>query len=101
MIDPFKFADREELLVVALNGGISWMDFRLERDRRGSTFYYPDDRGKVVLNQAGVDADKQTVWYQNRRTNLTEAFKEFASSLLQAVDGGTIGRQRWSRSCLK
>ena len=34
LIDPFKFADREFLLIVVLNGGISWRDFKLEHDRR-------------------------------------------------------------------
>ncbi|MDV3292954.1 MAG: hypothetical protein LYZ70_01630 [Nitrososphaerales archaeon] len=86
MIDPFKFADREELLVVALNGGISWMDFRLERDRRGSTFYYPSEKGRVILDQAGADADALVVRYQNREMRLKEAFREFATLLLHELE---------------
>jgi CRISPR/Cas system-associated endonuclease Cas1 len=86
MIDPFKFADREELLIVALNGGISWRDFRLEKDRRGSTFYYPSSSGKAVLDRAGVDADNIIVSYQNRQMHISEAFKELASNLLQTLE---------------
>jgi hypothetical protein len=86
MIDPFKFADREQLLLVALDGGISWMDFRLEKDRRGSTFYYPAASGKTKLDLVGGDADSMVVPYQNREMRVSEALKEFASNLLQAVE---------------
>jgi len=91
MIDPFKFADREELLVVALDGGISWTDFRLEKDRRGSTFYYPASSAKAKLDLAGVDADNLVVPYKNRQMHISEAFKEFASNLLQALEDGSQG----------
>lgn len=94
MIDPFKFADREELLVVALNGGISWTDFRLERDRRGSTYYYPGASATAKLNRAGFDADNKLVSYQNRDLSLSEAFKQYASSLhslLESVSQNDTG----------
>lgn len=60
--------------------------FRLETDRRGSTFYCPTDKGRMVLNQGGADADELVVRYRDRRTSLTEAFREFASDLIQAAN---------------
>ncbi|HEV2225336.1 MAG TPA: hypothetical protein VGR56_00865, partial [Nitrososphaerales archaeon] len=54
MIDPFKFADREELLLVLLDRGLTWKDFRIETDRRGSNFYYPRDSAVSKLGQAGL-----------------------------------------------
>lgn len=86
MIDPFKFAGREKLLIVALNGGISWTDFRLEKDRRGSTFYYPSSDGKAILDRIGVDADSLVVNYQGNETSLTDAYTEFATRLRQVIE---------------
>ncbi|MDV3278260.1 MAG: CRISPR-associated endonuclease Cas1 [Nitrososphaerales archaeon] len=90
MIDPFKFADREVLLTVILNGGITWRDFRLEKDRRGSTFYYPADSGRTVLDRAGRDADETLVVYANRLLTLVEAYRESATSLLGFLTGGAV-----------
>jgi CRISPR/Cas system-associated endonuclease Cas1 len=89
MIDPFKFADREELLLTILGGGLTWRDFVIEMDRRGSSFYYPTSRGQVVLDSVGEGADNLTVTYQSRQMRLSEAFKEFASNVLQALDAGS------------
>lgn len=86
MINPFKFADREELLLIALNGGISWMDFRLEKDRRGSTFYYPASSAEALLDRVGADADKMVVSYQNREVQVSEVFKQTASNLLRVLE---------------
>ena len=88
MIDPFKFADREELLVVTLNGGISWTDFRLERDRRGSTFYYPAQSAESILNQAGSDADEIEASFGGRETKLSEAYRQFATGMLSSLGTG-------------
>jgi hypothetical protein len=86
MIDPFKFADREELLVVALNGGISWMDFRLEKDRRGLTFYYPAAKAEVILSRAGDDADHLSMKYDGGETDVTGAYRLFADDMLKLLD---------------
>jgi ribosomal protein L37AE/L43A len=86
MIDPFKFSDREMLLAVVLNGGISWRDFGLENDRRGSTFYYPASSGRGKLDLAGADADNMVVSYRSRQMPVSEALKELASGLLGALD---------------
>jgi hypothetical protein len=64
MIDPFKFADREGLLAVVLNRGITWRDFKMDSDRYNSTFYYPAPTAISILDQAGVDADQMVVRYQ-------------------------------------
>jgi len=88
MIDSFKFADREELLVVALNGKISWTDFMLERDRRGSTFYYPSPSAVSILNQAGSDADEMETSFGGRKVKLQEAYRQFATSLLSSIGTG-------------
>lgn len=87
MIDPFKFADREILLAVVLNGGISWRDFRLETDRRGSTFYFPNENGTRILERAGKDADNLVATYQGRDMSLREAFRVFATLLLRKLEG--------------
>jgi CRISPR/Cas system-associated endonuclease Cas1 len=86
IIDPFKFADREELLVVTLNGGISWIDFRIERDRRGSSFYYPTDAAEVVLSRAGEDADRLRVKYLGRESSVIDAYKLYARDTLELLD---------------
>jgi CRISPR/Cas system-associated endonuclease Cas1 len=83
MIDPFKFADREVLFAVVMNGGMSWRDFVLEQDRRGTTFYYPGENGERILNQIGRDADETTVIYGDRQMNLSESYREYAGSLLR------------------
>lgn len=85
MINPFKFADREELLLVVLNRGLTWKDFKIEVDRRGSNFYYPADVAIARLDQAGKDADNLLVSYRGRSVHLTEAYDEFASRLLQVL----------------
>ncbi len=82
LIDPFKFADREFLLIVVLNGGISWRDFKLEHDRRGSTFYYPSQDGKRFLDRVGHDADESVVVYRGDRRSLLGAYKESATCIL-------------------
>ncbi len=87
MIDPFKFADREILLAVILNGGLSWRDFKLETDRRGLTFYYPTGDAKAKLDRAGVDADNSVVRYQGSEIQLNEAYRQFAASLFQELNG--------------
>ena len=81
MIDPFKFADREELLLVVLNQGLTWRDFRMETDRRGSNFYYPMSSAQAKLNQAGLDADNLVLKYHDLDMRLIEAYREFASFL--------------------
>jgi CRISPR/Cas system-associated endonuclease Cas1 len=88
MIDPFKFADREALLLVLLDQGLTWKDFRIEIDRRGSNFYYPMADAAPKLDQAGVAADDQVVRYQETEMHLTEAYKEFAENLLHRIEGG-------------
>jgi CRISPR/Cas system-associated endonuclease Cas1 len=85
MIDPFKFADREELLAVVLNRGITWKDFRMESDRRNSTFYCPGSSAINVLDRIGVDADQIVVRYQGIESSLIEAYRRYASSLLRAL----------------
>lgn len=91
MIDPFKFADREVLLSVALSGGLSWKEFNLATDRRGSTFYYPTPKGKAILDQAGRDADEVIVTYLNRQMDILEAYRRFATSLSSALQNGFAG----------
>src|SRR3989449_1624486 len=86
MIDPFKFADREILLAVILNGGLSWRDFKLETDRRGLTFYYPTGDAKAKLDQAGVDADNSVVRYKGNEMHHSEAYRQFAASLLHELN---------------
>ena len=86
MIDPFKFADREELLLVALNQGLTWNDFRIETDRRGSNFYYPTNTAEDKLNHAGADADGLVVRYQGIDVNLIDAYRVFATSLLHTLE---------------
>jgi hypothetical protein len=86
MIDPFKFADREELLLVVLDQGLTWDDFRIETDRRGSNFYYPTSIAEDKLNQAGADADNLVVRYQGIDMSLIDAYRTFASSLLHTLD---------------
>ncbi|HEV2225306.1 MAG TPA: hypothetical protein VGR56_00715 [Nitrososphaerales archaeon] len=87
MIDPFKFADREELLVVFLNQGLTWKDFKIETDRRGSNFYYPMATAAGKLDQVGLAADSLIVRYQAREMELNEAYKRFAESLLEKISG--------------
>ncbi len=86
MIDPFKFADRELLLTVVLNGGMSWKDFKLETDRRGATFYYPAPSAKLILDRVGADADELQIKHRDHTMRLTEAYRQFASSLFQQFD---------------
>ncbi len=86
MIDPFKFADREELLRVVLNRGLTWRDFRIESDRRGSNFYYPAPSGIAVLNQIGDHTDKTIVWYGGRKLGLEEAYASVSKGLFKAID---------------
>lgn len=86
MIDPFKFADREELLLVVLNKGLTWRDFKIETDRRGSNFYYPNPQGEAKLWQAGSDADGLIVHYQGIDLRLAEAYTKSAASLLHTLD---------------
>jgi len=85
MIDPFKFADREELLAVVLDRGITWRDFKMESDRYNSTFYYPGPTAIDVLNQAGADSDQLVVRYQGIDSSLTDAYRKFATSLFAAI----------------
>lgn len=90
MIDPFKFADREELLLVVLDQGLTWRDFRVEMDRRGSNLYYPVDSGRSKLDQIGAAADRLTVRYQDRDMQLREAYRRFAESVLRTVTGNEV-----------
>jgi CRISPR/Cas system-associated endonuclease Cas1 len=85
MIDPFKFPDREALLALILNGGLSWRDFKLETDRRGLTFYHPSGTAKTKLDQAGAEADNSIVKYQGNEMRLSEAYRQFATSLFQEL----------------
>lgn len=91
MIDPFKFADREELLVVALHSGISWTDFRLESDRRGSIFYYPSSNVVMILNQVGLDTDEMAASFRGHRVTLREAYRMFAGGLFSSLNSGELG----------
>lgn len=93
MIDPFKFADREELLLVVLDGGLTWRDFKMESDRHGSTFYYPAPRARTILDGVGADADQLMVRYQEIDSSLTEAYKRFASSLIRALEAKSESRK--------
>ena len=86
MIDPFKFADREELLAVVLNRNITWRDFKMESDRYSSTFYYPVPSAITILNRAGTDADQLVVRYEGIDSSLTDAYKRFATSMLGAIE---------------
>jgi len=85
MIDPFKFADREVLLAFVLSGGLSWRDFVLEKDRRGSTFYYPNKNGRRILDQVGRDADATVVIRGNNRSSLVEAYRDAATRILEVL----------------
>lgn len=87
MIDPFKFADREELLLVVLDQGLTWRDFRIEADRRGSNFYYPTTKAIAKLEQVGAAADDIVVRYEDRDVRLSEAYKQFADGILQILEG--------------
>jgi hypothetical protein len=87
MIDPFKFADREELLLVVLNRGLTWRDFRIEVDRRGSNFYYPRAEAEPKLDQAGMAADALVVKYLGVSVGLAEAYRQFATNLLSVIEG--------------
>jgi CRISPR/Cas system-associated endonuclease Cas1 len=86
MIDPFKFADREVLLAVVLSGGLSWRDFRLEQDRRGSTFYYPGQYGKELLDVVGRDADESVVVNRGQQSSLVDSYRQFARNLFALLD---------------
>jgi len=66
---------------------LSWRDFKLEADRRGLTFYYPTGAAKAKLDQAGVDADNSVVRYQGSEIQLNEAYRQFAASLFQELNG--------------
>lgn len=88
MIDPFKFADREELLLVLLNYGITKDDFRVERDRRGMSFYHPVPGAVPKLDQAGAAADGLVVNYLGREMRLSEAYRLFAEGLLRDIESG-------------
>ena len=90
MIDPFKFADREELLAVVLNRDITWRDFKLDSDRHNSTFYYPASTGIATLDQVGADADQIVVRYGATESSLTEAYRRFASSFLSALESSKV-----------
>lgn len=93
MVDPFKFADREELLLLAVDQGLLWKDFRIETDGRGSSFYYPGPSAVSKLDQAGTDADNLIVEFLGRRLRLIEAYRLFAEGLLEALisrDQGTF-----------
>jgi hypothetical protein len=86
MIDPFKFADREELLLVFLDQGLTWKDFRIETDRRGSNFYYPMAAATAKMDQVGGAADNLVVKYLSIDLRLSEAYRLFAENLLQALE---------------
>jgi hypothetical protein len=86
MIDPFKFADREELLLVFLDQGLTWKDFRVETDRRGSNFYYPMATATNKLDQVGSDADNLASRYEGRDMQLSEAYRRFAENMLNVID---------------
>jgi CRISPR/Cas system-associated endonuclease Cas1 len=86
MIDPFKLADREELMLVFFDQGLTWKDFRIETDRRGSNFYYPMADVLAKLDHAGTAADSLVIKYQDRDIQLGEAYKLFAENLLGVLD---------------
>jgi hypothetical protein len=91
MIDPFKFTDREELLLVFLDRGLTWKDFRIKTDRRGSNFYYPMSSAQAKLDQVGIDADNMVVRYQDGDTRLSGAYRRFADNVLHRLtDGETV-----------
>jgi len=85
MIDPFKFADREELLLVFLDQGLTWRDFRIETDRRGSNFYYPMATATGKLDQIGMAADNLVAKYQGTTMQLGEAYGLFAENLFEIM----------------
>jgi hypothetical protein len=58
----------------------------MEMDRRGTTFYYPTQKGKAILEQAGVEADQTEVRYKNRMMSILESNKEFAKGLRQLLE---------------
>ncbi|HEV2137680.1 MAG TPA: hypothetical protein VGR53_02445 [Nitrososphaerales archaeon] len=91
MIDPFKFADREELMLVVLDEGLTWRDFKIETDRRGSNFYYPLASAQTKLNLVGADADNMVLRYHGRDMGLVEAYREFASYLSEALISNRFG----------
>ena len=86
MIDPFKFADREELLLVLLNRRLSWKDFTIEKDRRGSSFYYPAETATGKLSLVGSDADDLVVRYQGIDSDLVDAHRAYATALLSVIE---------------
>lgn len=85
MIDPFKFADREELLLVVLNRGLTWRDFEIVADRRNCNFYYPRDPAVSKLDEVGVSADNLTVEYCGWSMSLGDAYRKFSESVLEAL----------------
>jgi CRISPR/Cas system-associated endonuclease Cas1 len=86
VIDPFKFVDREELLLVCLDQGLTWKDFKVEKDRRGLSFYYPSTSAVSKLDQAGMAADGLVVKYQGAEVRLSEAYEKFATGLLESLE---------------
>lgn len=93
LIDPFKFADREELLLVALDRGLTWENFGIETDRRGSTFYYPMSSSLRKLNEIGESADNLVVEYEGRAMRLIAAYRLHAERMLER-----LGAQRVSEA---
>jgi CRISPR/Cas system-associated endonuclease Cas1 len=85
MIDPFKFADREELLLVVLNRGLTWRDFKIQSDRRGSNFYYPRESALSKLNEIGTSADNLVTEYRGRSSTMQQAYRAFAEQILEAL----------------
>ncbi len=65
---------------------MTWRDFRIESDRRGSNFYYPALSGMAVLNQIGDRTDQTIVWYGGRELRLEEAYASVSKGLFKAID---------------
>lgn len=73
------------MLLAVIDQELTWRDIRIETGRRGSNFYYSIAAAVTKLDQAGAVADDLIVKYQDRKMNLSEAYRQFAESLLQAL----------------
>jgi hypothetical protein len=85
LIDPFKFADREELLKAVLDYRLNWRDFYTSIDRRGVRFYYPKPEAINVLEAVGEEADRMQVSYGGATVTLIEAYRSVVNELIQSL----------------
>src|SRR5208282_2492560 len=89
LIDPLKFADRENLLKAVLDYKVNWRDFHLGTDRQGLTFYYPKSEIIATLEVLSDEADAIAVRYDGRELPLMEAYKRSVTSLVGSLSPST------------